>query len=732
MINQLLVNHVIGFSVNAVVLALIAFLVFRSKPNSSLHRAFAGNQIAISWWSFFTIFMIISPSREWGLFWDRMCLSGVVFIPATLFHYIFSFTKNDRNFLKVIYLNYGISLAFLIILWSTALFVVDVKPKFGMQFYTVPGPFYAAFIGWFIVNVLSGLINLWHGLHKSQSLVVKRQTQLLFWFSVVGYGGGTCNYLLVYDIHLPGVAETSNYAVLLLSLSIAYIIFKYRFLDIEIIIKRTLVFTGVLFSLLGIIAGVTAIAQSLVGKYLHIGDLETKILSVLMVMLVYDPIRRMLMNITDKYLFQKKESIKVILNRLSENVIAILDISKVGKTILATLEDTLRLKAGSIIVKNEDEKLYEVLDAFGVKEEDKSLNFETHERFIQYMRVTHHPVNLQTPEVRNNFGKDELVKLEALNAVSALPLFFQNELIGIMFLGAKKSDQEFSQEEIDYFPTMASQVALAVRNARMHDIVMKSQIDYAQQAKMAAIGTLAAGIGHEVKNPLNNIKGAIGMIKLNKKHNLYVHKTPETILAEFYEAMEVMENNVERAAQIIDRLQSFAKKPKELKVERFNVEGAVEAALSFLATQLEMQKIDIVRNYRSAEPYINADKGAIEDALLNMIANAAHAMMMAKSSPARLTVAVQDFEQEIKISITDTGAGIAKEHLDKIFDPFFTTKDTTRNTDGKAIKGTGLGLFIVREVIKRFGGRITVESQVGKGTTFNIFFPIAFESVSAA
>jgi signal transduction histidine kinase len=335
---------------------------------------------------------------------------------------------------------------------------------------------------------------------------------------------------------------------------------------------------------------------------------------------------------------------------------------------------------------------------------------------------------LENPRIEAKLSTAIKKEMERFRAVLGIPLFFQRELIGILFLGKKKSDQEFSQDEMDYFPTVATQSALALRNARMHDILMKSQIDFAQQAKMAAIGTLAAGIGHEIKNPLNNIRGAIGMLKLNKKHHLFDGKMLDVVVGEIFEALDVVEKNVDRASQVIDRLQSFAKKPKELRTEKMNVEAALDSALAFVSNQFEMQQIKIVKDYQAGEVEVVADRGAIEDAMLNLITNAAHAM----KGQGKLSLRTFCVNDEVHAEIRDTGAGISPENLDKVFDPFFTTKDTTRNSDAKSIKGTGLGLFIVREIMKRFSGCITVESELGKGTSFHISFPIAAGATDAA
>jgi signal transduction histidine kinase len=103
------------------------------------------------------------------------------------------------------------------------------------------------------------------------------------------------------------------------------------------------------------------------------------------------------------------------------------------------------------------------------------------------------------------------------------------------------------------------------------------------------------------------------------------------------------------------------------------------------------------------------------------LANANHAIQ----GEGTITVTTARKEDELEATVGDTGVGIPQADLEKIFDPFYTTKETGRTDDPKVIKGTGLGLFLVRETIRRYRGRITVESAVGRGTSFHVFFPIA-------
>lgn len=424
------------------------------------------------------------------------------------------------------------------------------------------------------------------------------------------------------------------------------------------------------------------------------------------------------MALTDKYLFQKKESVKAILNRLSQNIITILDIDQVAEIILSTLRESLRLESGAIILKDEDEKGYSILNAFNVK--NPKLRCGLDDFSIRYMAQYGKIVNLEDEKVRNSQPLDLLSRLDELNAVICIPLFIHRELIGLLTFGKKKSDEEYTQEELDYFPTVESQVAIALSNARVLNILRKSQADFAQQSKMAAIGTLSAGIGHEIKNPLNNVMGLIGMLKLNQKHHLYADKTKEQFETEVFEALARVEENVKRANGVIERLSSFAKKPKEEKIEKVCLEKAIENALGFLGREFEHYNISIQKQYDPAVPEVLADSHAIEDVLLNLLINARHAI----KEKGTITVSTVRLNGDVEVTIGDTGHGIAHDHLDKIFDPFFTTKDTTRNSDPKSIKGSGLGLFVVRETVKKFGGRISVESEVDKGTVFRLQFPV--------
>ncbi|MCM8776003.1 MAG: ATP-binding protein, partial [Candidatus Omnitrophica bacterium] len=190
---------------------------------------------------------------------------------------------------------------------------------------------------------------------------------------------------------------------------------------------------------------------------------------------------------------------------------------------------------------------------------------------------------------------------------------------------------------------------------------------------------------------------------------------------EIFKTLDILEENVSRADAVIERLSSFAKKPRELKIEAVDLKKAAEMALSFLEAELNYYNIKVEKAFAEDLPLIRADLHILEDVFLNLLVNARQAV----EQNGKITVGGRVQDGELEVVVQDTGVGIPKENLDKIFDPFFTTKFVSQDSEHRPMKGShlGLGLFIVREFIQRFGGRIAVHSEIGKGTTFCIFFP---------
>ncbi len=230
-----------------------------------------------------------------------------------------------------------------------------------------------------------------------------------------------------------------------------------------------------------------------------------------------------------------------------------------------------------------------------------------------------------------------------------------------------------------------------------------------QANKMIALSKMAAGIAHEVNNPLASIAEVAGWMKdLLAEEDIAGNKN----FAEFDESVDKIEHQVARARKIIHNLLGFARRMEPAK-EKININALLDETTGFLDNEAKYVNISIEKHYAENIPIITSDLSQIQQVVLNLLNNAIDAI----DQNGKVTVSTRYHEKhgEVEISVADTGKGIPESNLNKIFDPFFTTKEVG--------KGTGLGLSISYTIIEKLGGRITVQSKVGEGTIFTILLP---------
>jgi len=228
----------------------------------------------------------------------------------------------------------------------------------------------------------------------------------------------------------------------------------------------------------------------------------------------------------------------------------------------------------------------------------------------------------------------------------------------------------------------------------------KRLLDQLTQAdKLSGLGTLAAGIAHEMNNPLYSIMGFTEAI-LEEKQVSKIQPLAQKVL-----------DRSRHMASIILNLSGYTRTNVKDALKEVDVNERLDAAMEMALMASYSDDITLTKNYESI-PKIKAKPEEIQQIFLNIISNAIHAM----NGKGTLTLSTQKQNGAIVAQIQDTGPGIPPEYVSKVFDPFFTTKDQG--------EGTGLGLNIVHRVVEKYGGNIKIESEVGQGTTFVVSLPV--------
>jgi signal transduction histidine kinase len=220
--------------------------------------------------------------------------------------------------------------------------------------------------------------------------------------------------------------------------------------------------------------------------------------------------------------------------------------------------------------------------------------------------------------------------------------------------------------------------------------------------RLASIGEMAAGIAHELNNPLT---GVIGLSQL---------LLDEEMSDRAKEDLKLIYSEAQRAAAVIKKLLTFARQhPTERKAVQIN--AVVEDVLSLRAYEQKVNNIRVTTRFDDHLPEIVADPFQMQQVFLNIVLNAEQAMIEAHKE-GTLTVTTERVDGNIKVSFSDDGPGISPENMRKLFSPFFTTKAVG--------KGTGLGLSICYGIVTNHGGRIYAQGELGKGVTFVVELPV--------
>ena len=254
---------------------------------------------------------------------------------------------------------------------------------------------------------------------------------------------------------------------------------------------------------------------------------------------------------------------------------------------------------------------------------------------------------------------------------------------------------------------VARYVTIAVRSADDARNNILAQTEHTN--KLASIGRLAAGVAHEINNPLAIINEKAGLMKdLLEYTNDFVYKE------KFLSQITSLQGAVNRSRTITHRLLGFARR-LDVKFEPVQINDVIKDVLGFLTKEASYQNIEITHDLQPDLPLIRSDRGQLQQIFLNIVNNAIDAV--GKEGDIKITSFLMN-PHHLQVDIVDNGPGMSSELLGKIFEPFFTTKNS------KEAQGTGLGLSITYGLVKKLGGEIFVDSTVGSGSTFTLVFPI--------
>ncbi|MFA7255341.1 MAG: ATP-binding protein [Candidatus Omnitrophota bacterium] len=742
-------------------LLLLGFFVFSRRKSSRGGLPLAAFCFSLSWWLFGYSLMYFSDDPIAGIFWARFGCMGIVLIPVFTLHFILELLdKHHPNLVKMFYWT-----AFLLLPLVWTPFVYQGIQVHFWGFYPKAGPLYWLLLSTFLVTFLTGagflLLEL---IHSKKFANQRHYNRIKFVFLGILVGCfGVVDYVIKYGIN---IYPFGYIAAFIFASSIVYAIFRHKLLDIDVIIRNTLLFAG-LFGILILVAGViTAITQSYVGKLIGFNSTTSNILNVLVIMLLFDRTQKLLVNVTDKFLFQKKYDYHKLLKDASRGMSNIESLQHLLGLVVHFITMRMRVKNAAVLMREGSSDQYHLIYQRGFDKKFLTLTLYQNDPLIHYLESHKEAVDIerikeQVEAASHQRDKSEKAydylaireRMNQLQASCCVPSFLGRELRNILLLGEKKSGEYYSNEDLNLLYTLAQESSIAIENARLYDEALRkshelehineqlehsktllmtalqeaegankqlqdTQAQLIHEQKMATLGRLAASVGHEVNNPLTILSMNVSRVIL--KHR----KHPDMKVTEILDVFDKMEKNIERIKAVVNTLTGLLKKSEKGKFEALSLKLILEETLPLVQFQTYLDNLsgtEVDFNVPGNVPLIRGDLERLQEVFLNLFINAYHAMAGKRHRKIGVQAEIDPRDPNmVAIHFRDNGSGMTEDVMKKVFNYGFTTKAPG--------KGSGLGLYMCKYIIELHGGTITVDSKLGEGTTFTLTLPIYSET----
>jgi signal transduction histidine kinase len=298
--------------------------------------------------------------------------------------------------------------------------------------------------------------------------------------------------------------------------------------------------------------------------------------------------------------------------------------------------------------------------------------------------------------------------------VAGVPLKFKNKVIGTLTLIDDRLDFSFRPEHIQLLELLAPQATIWIRHARLYQELQErieaqrlAESRLIRTARLAAVGEMAAGVAHELNNPLTTVSGFVELV-LEELPQDSPHRAD----------LELVWREAQRARGVVRRMLDFSRPPDNQRI-RTNLNELAADILTLVNHLARTQGIEITIHLEEILPWASIDPAQIKQVLLNLLHNAIQAMPTGGQLDVSTRQAERDGRLWAVLAVSDTGEGISPDNLERIFEPFFTTRP--------AGKGTGLGLSVSYGIVTEHQGLLEVESSLGEGSCFTVWLPVEKE-----
>ncbi len=697
------------FIVSGVILFLGVF-VFLQNKKSPINLSYFLVCFNGFLWLFAEAIVMSSKTAEVALFWARMVYIGVGLLPPSMYFFSVAWLKQLQKRKYAIAFTYCLGAMFSILFFLTSEFIGVKRYYFGF-FDELTGYLSDAFMVFFFAVSALFFWTLAKAYRLETIPIKKIQLRHVLIGFILCFLLGITEYFPTFGVELYPIGST---AVLVLAVAIARAIIRYRLMEIETVIHKTIAWFLTHTALVMPLAGLLYFTQPwytrlpTAGMFIYLGSI---LLSFLFFVKMFQPQ-------VDHFFQRARTDIENVLNQFSDELIHLKGLGELVNKITDTIINTLYPNDVIFLLYNDRAK--KLVTVGGIHWAVKvPLQLDPEGSFLGWLTKNNRIINHDFVELDPRFEpiREQVEEyFQQLKAVLVIPLVLNEKLIGVINLGRKGNLKPYRALDYQFLNRLKNHATIALSNSLVYDRVeelvkirteelAQTQKQLIQTEKLATLGTLAGGVAHEINNPLTAILTNIQMMAMDARGD------------DEKESLSLMEEATKRCRTIVQKLMAYARQnPEKKRNEPVDLSAVVKNAVGLLQYQFQQDNIQLHAEADGiSSPVVLGNSGELEQVLTNLLLNARDAVKTVSRQGEVLVSLIRNGAM-LQLKVRDNGCGISPSVLPKIFDPFFTTKDVG--------KGTGLGLSICQSIIEQHHGKISVQSRVGEWTEFIVELPV--------
>jgi two-component system nitrogen regulation sensor histidine kinase GlnL len=682
----------------AIASLLLAIVVYLRAPDRALGRVFALLALALVSWNLNFVVLYTIKDYQWAFLLAWLFRTGAVFLLPAILHLCLLLPGRtlSTTWRFVLLIDYGlaVTLAFLNCLGL----LVERLEAFEWGYHSVGSRYYNLFALLVAINFVLSLVVLTREYITTSE--PRMRLQLKFWLLgiAVALPLGITNLLPSYGVPFYPLGNLGSAAWAAL---VGYAIVRYRLMDVELVVTRALAYLCAIAGLIVPTLLLTTLLQELAFGEVHYDFSVALAVLFTAVGIGFSTLRTYVETALENILFPAKVESRRRLEALGSEAVRILNRDRLLDLLSESVSGAFGVERLALYLRGESRPGFDLERVVGPAPTLVELPGDA--PIARWLRKAGEAVIREEAVAADpRGGAGQLGQMLAENGWEAcVPFVGGRELLGFLGLGRKQGLQAYSAGDLDLLSRVAAEASIALQNARLYEELRRSREVINRASRLSAIGTLAAGIAHEIRNPLVSIQTFFQLApqRLND----------EEFMTSF---LSLAENEVQRIGSLVTELLTFAKSPSAT-IREVDINEIVERVVTLLAPQATTSRIALGSRLSQTAGKVLGDGDQLMQVVLNLSLNALQATPENGQVTIETRDALHDGELYCEICVTDSGAGIPSEIKDSIFDPFFTTKD----------KGSGLGLAICHQVVLECGGFMSVESIEGKGSTFRVCLP---------